>query len=388
MFHRLPISFVILTLALQGVTLAKNNLIQSAEDFAELLPSVQPGDTIIIADGQYDGWSINLDGRGTADHPITIQPQSPNGVTFTGRTHFQITGSYIHMTGFLFDGCDMADISPIEFDRSEYCRVSKSTFQHCEGNRPAVDILPGARNNQVIENRFIDIAGRSVRVRINEDIYDHGILTHNLIQNNQFQDIPPLGGNGRETIKVGTSQPVYGHIKTYTVVEGNTFLRCNGEGEIISNKCSGNTYRGNTFLDCQGELVMRGGAYCLIEGNRFMGCRGGIRLSGTHHTVKDNVIINSTGTGIRLLYGMTKEQGGHYQAVSHCKIIHNTIINAGRAGILIGDGRNRDWQEKGIQNIAPEGNSFQYNLISGSTSDLIIADHAPNNLIENNILRK
>ena len=56
---------------------------------------------------------------------------------------------------------------------------------------------------------------------------------------------------------------------------------------------------------------MRGGSYCLIENNRFYGCSGGIRLSGTNHKVRGNLIGHSDRTGIRLLYGMTKEQGGH-----------------------------------------------------------------------------
>jgi poly(beta-D-mannuronate) lyase len=320
MFRLLYIAFVIIVLVLPGAVQAKQDTVRSADGLAKLLPLLRPGDTVVIADGVYENWSVNLDGRGTIDQAITIRSQSPNGVTFTGRTSFRITGQYLHLTGFLFDGCKMEGISPIEFDRSEHCRLSNSTFQHCAGDRSAVYILAGARNNLITQCRFIDIAGRSVQVKINEDIYEHGIPTDNVIRANLFQDIPPLNENGRETVKIGQSQPTFGHINSFTLVEDNTFLRCNGEGEIISNKCSGNTYRRNTFLDCEGELVMRGGSYCVIEANRFMGCSGGIRLSGTHHTVKDNIILNSKGTGIRLLYGMTKEQGGHYQAVSECLI--------------------------------------------------------------------
>ena len=129
---------------------------------------------------------------------------------------------------------------------------------------------------------------------------------------------------------------------------------------------------------------MRGGANCLIEGNRFFAGRGGIRLCGTGHVVKDNVIVNSHGTGIRLYFGMTKEQGGHYQAAGQCLITNNTIVNAKRAGILVGDRRGHD-EGKGIQNVAPEGNRLLNNIVTGTTGDLFLVDQAPGNLVAGNL---
>ena len=84
---------------------------------------------------------------------------------------------------------------------------------------------------------------------------------------------------------------------------------------------------------------------------------------------------------------MTKEQGGHYQAVSNCLITGNTIVRAGTVGILIGDGKDKDWGEKGIQKFAPENNRFTNNVIISSNGNFILPDHAPNNLIEGNIHR-
>ena len=360
--------------------------IQSPGQFAKAIRNAQPGDTVIIADGDYKNWTASLDSNGTENQPITVKPQSTHGVRFSGVSSLSITGKYIEVSGFVFENCTMDEMSLVEFDGAENCLLSNSIFQHCSGSRPAVSILAGTKENEIAQCRFLDIAGRSVQVKVNDDIYQRGIPTGNIIRNNSFQDIPPLNGNGRETVKLGQNQPTYGHIKTYTLVEGNTFIRVNGEAEIISNKCSSNTFRANTFIDCEGELVMRGGSHCLIESNRFVGCKGGIRLSGTHHTVKDNVILDSQGTGIRLLYGMTAQQGGHYQAVSECLITNNLIINADRAGIFIGDGRNKDWGEKGFQGIAPFKNQFTNNIIRGTKDTLLLSDHAPDNLREGNQL--
>jgi hypothetical protein len=220
---------------------------------------------------------------------------------------------------------------------------------------------------------------------MNDEIYEHGVPIGNVIRNNHFQDIPRAGKNGRETVKIGTNQPTFGHVVVGTIVEENVFDRCNGEAEIISNKCAGNIYRRNVFNQCDGELVMRGGANCLIEGNRFFAGKGGIRLCGTGHVVKDNVIVNSHGTGIRLYFGMTKGQGGHYQAAGQCVIANNTIVNAKRAGILVGDGRGNAHGENGVQNVAPEGNRLLNNIVTGSTGDLCLVDHAPGNFVAGNL---
>ncbi len=376
--------YLLSTVQLQS---AQHGPIDSAESFSEVVQIVRPGDTIVIADGWHDGWSVNLDFQGTAENPVTIQPQTNLGVTFTGSSHFLITGSYLTIDGFQFEECDLED-NLLEFSRSDYCRIVNCVFQHCGGDKAVVSIRAGARSNSLIGCRFIDIAARCVNLRISEEIREHGVPTGNIIRDNHFQDIPRSSENGRETIKIGTNQPTYGHIFVGTIVENNIFDRCDGEAEIISNKCSGNIYRRNVFNRCNGELVMRGGGNCLIEGNRIIGGTGGIRICGTGHEVRENIIIDSGGTGIRLYFGMTKEQGGHYQAAGQCLIANNTIVNAARAGILIGDRRCRDWKEKGVQNVAPEGNRILNNVITGAIGDLLLVEHAPNNAIDGNLFHR
>ncbi len=95
--------------------------------------------------------------------------------------------------------------------------------------------------------------------------------------------------------------------------------------------------------------------------------------------------MNSRGTGIRLYYGMTRGQGGHYQAAGQCLVANNTIVNAKRAGILVGDGRGRVNEEHGIQNVPPEGNRVTNNIVTGTTGDLLLVDHSPGNLVAGNL---
>ena len=358
--------------------------VDSMESFSRVMREAKAGDTIVIANGRYNGWSADLNCRGTSKRPVTIRPESTGGVVFTGRSQISMTGSYVIVDGLRFEECDFKR-NLLEFRRSDHCRVVNCEFENSGGARAAISISAGARNNRLTDCRFTNIAARCVNLHMNDEIYEHGVPIGNVIRNNHFQDIPRAGRNGRETVKIGTNQPTYGHVVVGAIVEENVFDRCNGEAEIISNKCAGNIYRRNVFNQCDGELVMRGGANCLIEGNRIFEGKGGIRLCGTGHVVKDNVIVNSGGTGIRLYFGMTRGQGGHYQAAGQCLVANNTIVNAKRVGILVGDGRGRDGKEKGIQNVAPEGNRLLNNIVTGTTGDLFLVDHAPGNLVAGNL---
>jgi len=362
---------------------AAQGSVDSLESLAKAIRQAKAGDTIVIANGRYDGWSADLDCRGTSRQSVTIRPESAGGVVFTGRSHLSITGSYVTVDGLRFEQCDFEQ-NLLDLRRSDHCRIVNCVFENSGGNRAAIGISPGSRKNRITDCRFTNIAARCVNLQMSDEIYEHGVPIGNIIRNNHFQDIPQKGANGRETVKIGTNQPTYGHVVASTIVEENVFDRCDGEAEIISNKCAGNTYRRNVFNQCDGELVMRGGANCLIEGNRFFEGRGGIRLCGTGHVVKDNVVVNSHGTGIRLYFGMTRGQGGHYQAAGECLITNNTIVNAKRAGILVGDRRGDD-EGQGSQNVAPEGNRILNNIVTGSTGDLLLVDHAPDNVVADNL---
>ena len=358
--------------------------VRTKSEFLQAISLAEPGAVIEISNGNYQNWRVEIDCEGTSDRPIRIRAQTKHQVVFSGINHFRISGRYIEISGILFENCNFQS-NLLEFRKSENCILTECIIRNSGGDSAAVSIKPGARNNLITKCEFINLAARCINLTVNEDIHSSGIPTNNVIRENVFRDIPAKGENGRETIKIGQNQPENGHVRTLTLVENNTFIRCDGEGEIISNKSAGNIYRQNQFFDCEGELVMRGGRDCLIEGNKLFNCRGGIRLSGTGHTVKNNWIINSRTTGIRLLYGMTAEQGGHYQAPSGCLIKHNTIVNSAEAGIRMGDGRNKDWgAEKGIQSIAPYNNTFAENIISGTQGELIVQLFSPQNEINRN----
>ncbi|MGD8240162.1 MAG: polysaccharide lyase 6 family protein, partial [Armatimonadota bacterium] len=359
----------------------------SPEELARAVERAQPGDSIIVTAGRYADWTMSLSCRGTAEQPIVLRPDAPGAVTFTGKTSLQLRGHHVVVRGFTFDGCVLPG-KIVLFQQATHCRVTECRFLNSNSGSGSavVTFNDGADDNRLDYCEIINTVGRCVQVRVGNYAVEHGPPSRNRIDHNLFQDVPPKGSNGRETIQIGSNQRDYGHLEPQTLVEHNLFLRCDGEGEIISNKSSRNTYRHNLFRDCRGALVMRGGHYCLIEANRFEGCDGGIRLHGTHHRVVHNVVVDPRGTGIRLAYGATVEQGGIYQATADCFIAHNTVVGAPTIGIHIGMNRNRDWGEWGVLKCPPRGNRIERNVIVGSAGDLIKVEGSPDNTIDANLL--
>ncbi len=338
------------------------------------------GDTCVLEKGVYDDVQILIDVEGEPGRPITIRAETPGDVVLRGRSSLMVSGSHVTIEGLSFKACTLEE-SCIVLDGSADCRAADCRFTESGGKKAAISIQGSACRNTVENCEFSHLEQRSIQVIIRGE----EAPIDNRIVGNCFRDIPPIpSGNGRETIQIGQNQRDWGHVEPRTMVDQNRFLRCDGEIEIISNKSSRNSYRSNLFRDCKGELVMRGGSFCEIHGNRHENCSGGIRLSGTHHTVTHNLIRNCP-NGFRVPFGITIEQGGLYQAVTGCLVAHNTVIDSDKVGINIGTNRGMDRKEMGVAKHAPYGNRFVYNVFDSDSGRHLVIDSAPDNEVVHNL---
>jgi poly(beta-D-mannuronate) lyase len=342
------------------------------------------GDEIVITDGNYSGWELTVNTSGTAGKPIVIRAETSGKVVFSGdisKPVFQLTGSFIEISGLAFLGCSLFKTQGsagvlIELKDTKYCRISECTFsKNITKNQfmPIVTIAGKAEHNRVDHCIFTgNIDNQELQVKITAD----AVPLYTLIDHNVFKDKAKVSWkvfNGGECVQIGQDPVLLGTQYPRCIVRDNQFIRCDGEGEVISNKSSGNSYTNNYFEDCKGELVMRGGHECLIDSNTFKGGTGGIRVNGTRHTITNNT-LSGLPTGIRLMYGMAKGKTeiGFYIAASDCLVKHNRISNCG-TGILIGDSKNADWAGKfdttrypspTMQDVAPFNNTFTDNVIT------------------------
>jgi len=357
--------------------------INSEVQLKEVLVKIEPGDKIIIANGNYTNWNVNVTRSGTAQKPILIIAETAGKVIFSGsttQTIFKFSSAYLQLNGITFKACELnkADGKTgmlVELNNTNNCLISNCTFEKNIVKTqfmPLLVIAGNGSNNKVENCIFIgNIDSQDIQVKITKDSCPQ--LT--IITKNTFLDKQKVSwknGNGGECVQIGQDPVLLGKVSAKTTVSENRFIRCNGENEVISNKSSGNQYLKNYFESNDGELVMRGGHDCTIDGNIFEGGTGGIRINGSGHIIINNK-INNIKTAIRLMYGMAKgkEEIGFYIAASGCTIKNNTITNA-NTGILIGDSKDADWTGKFdtkrypspvIQNIAPFDNEISGNKI-------------------------
>lgn len=364
------------------------------DELRSKLKTAKPGDEFIIPAGIYENLEIEIIASGTKRKPIILKGEEKHKTIFSGESNdksfFIIKGDHIILQDILFENI-VFDKPIIILDSSSYSRVTDCIFRNNISVKKDCEVIkiqgPG-QYNRVDHCEFSDIKdAQLVVVKINEDFPGYS-----KIDNNIFKSIAPVKwGNGGECVQMGSNAFAFGKNKVFTVVEYNKFIECNGEAEIISNKSSVNTIRNNYFESCGGELVLRGGNNCRVYGNEFNG-GGGIRISGEGHMVYDNILKN-TSTGIRLLYG-TGMEPSFYNTVRDCIIKKNTIQNQKKAGILVGDCKNRANTPKikygpgqnFVQNIAPYRNKIYRNNISGNPENAIIIDEAPDNRIFKNII--
>jgi len=366
--------------------LAKEYSVHSAEELRKL--TLDPGDRVILEEGDWVDQPLIFKGLGTAENPITLTAEDPGTVVLTGSSSLVIDGSWLIVDGLSFkDGYTLKE-NVISFsEQSDHCRLTNTSI--IDYNNPDIKV----RNSWVvlygIKNRVDHcyIKGKT-HVGTTIGVYVSDEPNYHRIDHNYFDGRPPLGRNGGEIIRMGTDQ--WSMYDSHTTVEENIFTHCDGEIEIVSNKSTKNTIRNNLFYESAGMLTLRHGNKALVYGNYFIGNQkegtGGIRIIGEEHKIYNNHLYGLTGTGLSAaitfmnawknppLYG--------YWQVKNVEVKNNTIISC-RESIVVGSGKN-------AKTILPPLNTVVSNNIIVTKTPIITwtepaAKHPENIKFENNV---
>lgn len=310
---------------------ARTYFIKTGEELKEL--SLLPGDTVVMKEGVWKGESLHFRGEGTKEQPIVLLGGSPGKVILKDNTNLVIDGSWLVVSGLFFSESLLEKKHVVMFsDSSRYCRLT---------NTAIVNYNPADKKT---DSYYVSLFGAHNRV---DHCYFEGKTNHgptlvvwlsarpnyHRIDHNHFGPRPPLGENGGETIRIGTS--TWSLHQSYAVVEYNLFNHCDGELEIISNKSCHNTIRYNTFFESQGTLTLRHGNDAVVYGNFFIGNgiknTGGIRIIGENHVVAGNYFRDLKGTGasaaICIVDGIPNSPLTGYFQVKNAHVIDNTMVN-------------------------------------------------------------
>jgi poly(beta-D-mannuronate) lyase len=121
------------------------------------LVSAQPGDHLILREGEWRDAKIVFAGRGTKAAPITLKAATPGKTVFTGKSTLNLGGEHLVVEGLLFQDPDPELSMVIQF------RVdSKQLAQHCRMTDCAMISTRKADSSQ--ESRWVGLYGAGHRV--------------------------------------------------------------------------------------------------------------------------------------------------------------------------------------------------------------------------------
>ena len=298
----------------QNTGTGKTHNVTNYSQLKTALETMNPGDVIELADGEYSGNGFTVTRSGCDQYPIIVRAKNKGKAVLKGKFYLTLKQvSYITFEGLNFDVEPVASIFKLE--GANNIRITRNEFRMqklTDGQTSKWILISDIWDNEVTTSGFN---------RIDHNLFDskldggswvvidgaHGtkpgdISKYDRIDHNHFRNNTPRAANEKETIRVGVTDLT--PCKAYCTIEYNLFEDCDGDPEIISLKSWDNVIRYNTFRRCLGTVCLRQGGNNTVDGNYFFGegktdeagngC-GGIRVYGEQHKIINNYFEGLTG---------------------------------------------------------------------------------------------
>ena len=350
---------LILSVALVGVSLnATVYNVSNSDEFNATAKKVQAGDSIVLASGVWQDAALVLKrAPGTEAAPVTVTVAQKGKTTLEGASSIRFSGDYVHVNGLIFQNGGQGVRHVIEFRTSSTDYANHSVLSECV----IKDYNPADKSEQ---SDWVSLWGKHNTVehcyfagKTNQGttfiVWPNDSLSqenHHRIYRNYFGYRKPLGSNGGEAMRIGTSH--VSKSNSQTVVEGNYFEHCDGEVEIVSVKSCENEIINNTFYECEGALVLRHGDRNEVSGNLFIGNgkrhTGGVRIVNEGQYVHHNFFYKLAGKEFRaavsIMNAIYDTPLNGYHQVRDAVIEQNTFVSCAHPfELCVGKGfRERD----------------------------------------------
>jgi hypothetical protein len=342
----------------QPLPACKNTVMAAnSGELATKLGGAQPGDCILLADGDYTFPTISK--TATAAAPIVVRAQN-RGKVNTGSIVFS-GASHVVLEGMVLTGAN------IKVQNSDYCRISRFRFKVQDAAENDWIQMSGSTNHTRIDHNDLGPKNLLGNIVMFSGGANAQVVQYNRVDHNFFHDVKGGGGNGWESLRVGLSGLAAS--KGFNIIEYNLFKNATGDPETISVKSCDNTVRYNTFRASNGEITLRHGNRTMVYGNFILAdglaSARGIRVCGSHHHIFNNYIEGVTAAAAIALEGGDADGGpGDIPGAAHfrvydAQVVHNTIVN-GR-GISVG----------ASHPDAPSGCVVANNLVQNPSGDAI-----------------
>jgi poly(beta-D-mannuronate) lyase len=281
----------------------QEHVARAAVEVRALSGKLKPGDQLVLAGTAWKEARFTFEGHGTEEKPIVIRPEKPGGVVFTGESAVTFHGQHLIVHDLAFQGVTVTKNNEVLFrvgngaeKPANHCVFNRLRFEKCGSTNPAdwpklhlwLMSMRG-RGNTVSNSTFSGLKHIGQMLGAAELPKDGLQQLH--VLNNHFIDRPKIDDqNGYEILQIGWSGERAA--ATGSLIQGNTFERCDGENELITLKASDIVVRGNRFIASQGVLCLRTARRVLVQDNVFDGQSrentGGVRLQGDGHVLIGN----------------------------------------------------------------------------------------------------
>jgi parallel beta-helix repeat protein len=390
--HRYTYAVIVLSLlVLLPPLYAGRKVYSTASSFKTAIQNAVPGDTIELADGQYDIGGNSMTKSGTEQARILIRAEHRGKAEVKGKSSFACKGiAYLTIEGFLFT----SDVSTVvKTESSNNIRITRNTFRLSETTSSKWILIGGTYNiaaanshhNRIDHNLFDEKHQLGNYITIDGSPADLGspeASQYDRIDHNYFRNIGPRAVNEMETIRIGQSEIC--RSSSYTLVEYNLFEECDGDPEIVSVKTKNCIIRYNTIKRSQGTICLRSSDSSTVEGNYFFGNgkigTGGIRLYGSGHRIINNYFENLTGdtwdAACTITNGdaeLTGSNTSHWRP-QNITVAYNTYI---------GNANNFQFgfTNNGSYSKAPKNITIANNIVIGNQNQLVKVITQPSSMI-------
>jgi poly(beta-D-mannuronate) lyase len=374
---------------------SKSIKVSDVAQYNKAVKTLLAGDSVVLANGIWKDTQLVFKGHGAKEKYIYLTAETPGKVTLEGLSSLKLCGEWLHISGLVFRNGQTPGKTVIEFRTNSNDYAYNCVLTNCvvdsynQKLKNYTDHWVGiwGKKNTVANCYFGGKTNAGTTLVIWPD--DSNCVNNNhLIYRNYFGYRPVLGFNGGESIRIGTSEVCFN--SSASIVEGNYFERCNGEGEIISNKSGDNKFLNNTFFECEGTLTLRHGNRAVVSGNWFMGNgkknTGGVRVINEGHLIYNNFFYKLRGKEIRgalvIMNGIPNSPASGYAAVKNVIVTNNTFADCTSPWIFC--------YSAGESNctVKPESTSVVNNIVYClNDSELIISyDKSGGITLENNLM--
>ncbi len=322
----------------------KSHYVTTYKEFDEAAKHAQPGEEIVLANGNWTDMTLKIKSSGTADKMIYVRGEEPGKVFIDGSSQIRLGGDYIYLYNLSFTGCvatspeDKGMIVLFRTDsqnEANHCVISDCYFDSCVPEDKSFDDVWINLYGQYNTVQRCYMGGKDNKGLYIVVWHRNAKADYHTIRNNYFYRPISVNHNenGQEIVRIGDSNNSL--TDSSCKIENNFFYQCNGEIEILSIKSGDNTISGNTFLECKGAVTLRHGNYNTVCDNYFLANGveevGGVRVINKGHKVFNNYfyghVSEETRAPISLMQGVLNGALNTYNQVEDAEIYNNTLVD-------------------------------------------------------------